>query len=52
MVIEIRRKVYDTLDVIGSRAMAELSATLEKHGLIEMRHYAESNSGSVVVVDI
>ena len=27
--------------------MAELSAILEKHGLIEMRHYAEANGGSV-----
>lgn len=33
VVIEIRRKVYDTLDVIGNRAMGEMSHALEAHGL-------------------
>ena len=33
--LEIRNKVYDTLDWIGTRAMAEMSDTLAKHRLIE-----------------
>jgi hypothetical protein len=40
VVIEIRRKAYDTLDVIKSRAMAEMHNKLEKQGLIETaQHY-------------
>ncbi|SCX76854.1 hypothetical protein SAMN05216308_10169 [Nitrosospira sp. Nsp13] len=40
VVIEIRRRVYDTLDVIGSRAMEEMARKLEKHGLVSCeRHY-------------
>jgi len=35
VVIEIRRKVYDTLDVIGSRAMEQLSTDFERHTLIK-----------------
>lgn len=35
MVVAIRRKVYDVLDAIEGRAMAEMSDTLEGHGLIE-----------------
>ena len=35
VVIEIRRKVYDTLDLIGRRAMGEMAANLEQHGLVE-----------------
>lgn len=31
---EIRRKVYDTLDAIGDRAMGEMAEELERHGLI------------------
>ena len=42
--IEIRRKVYDTLGVIGSRAMEEMAVELEGPELIKReRHYAECN---------
>ena len=34
-VIEIRRNVYDALDVIGNRAMAEIAGELEVQGVIE-----------------
>lgn len=34
VVIEIRRTIYDALDVIGRRAMAEISIALEEHALI------------------
>lgn len=44
VVIEVRRKVYDTLDVIGSRVMEEMAVELEGHGLIKReRHYAYCN---------
>jgi hypothetical protein len=39
VVIEIRRKVYDTLDVIGNRAMGEMANTLETSDLIEPAHH-------------
>ena len=39
--IEIRRKVYDTFDVIGSRVMEKMAVELEGDGLIKReRHYA------------
>jgi hypothetical protein len=41
MVIEIRAKVYSTLDAIHNRAMSEISECLEAHELIiGKRHYA------------
>lgn len=39
VVIEVRRKVYDTLDVIGSRVMEEMVVELEGHGLIKREQY-------------
>jgi hypothetical protein len=35
-VIEIRRKVYNMLDVTGQKAMAEISIELEEHVLISV----------------
>ena len=32
-VIEVRRKVYDTLDLIGHRARGEMAREVEGHGL-------------------
>lgn len=41
MVVAVRRQVYDVLDGIENRAMAEMSDALERHGLIEAcRDYA------------
>ncbi len=40
MVIEIRRKVYDALDLIGNRVMQETAETLEGHGLVKREQRA------------
>lgn len=49
MLIEIRCKVYDTLDVIGHSATAEMADCLEAHGLSKASgYYAEKGYGSVV----